>query len=387
MPNHKIGFVLSGGFKRLSAHIGSLYRYKEEEDNGNVGRPEFAIGSSAGAIATVSCFSPWHSKNIETVGNIIRNLTKDQIFEFHLLMESAGILTIVEDLLLPFLPEGTTKAEKMIIKGGKSPLSLGTKAVLAYELLHRPSLFSNKPLYNLIKSTLKPEYFWKSGENSPNKIQLEIPAIDLVTAGEWMFTNYLPEHRNLENRDEWLIKSILASASVPAHFPTQKMGGLVLDDAALRINVPLHRAVAAECDVIFAFLQTPFHEKVAPPGTWIEELARALDITINESTRKTVEGHQETNQNLEVAENIQRLLDKMDEKSLLREKVEREMKKFTFHGRKKTMLIPVVSDEKLPDIFIGKFKKGDMQKGMEMGYRAMSKALNLYHEKIEKEKK
>ena len=39
------------------------------------------------------------------------------------------------------------------------PITLGTKAVLAYELLHRPSLFSNKPLYNLIKSTLKPEYF------------------------------------------------------------------------------------------------------------------------------------------------------------------------------------------------------------------------------------
>lgn len=380
MPTHKIGFVLTGKFENLSAHVGSLYRYKEEEDRGNIGRPGFAIGSSAGAIVTSSCFSPWHHKNIETVGNIVRQLTGDQIFDYHFWMESAGILTVVEDIILPFLPEGSTKTKRIVVKTGKSILSLGTKALLTYELLEKPSLFSNKPLYNLLKDNLKPEYFWKSGEDGPNKIKIEIPSTDLVTAEEWFFTNYLPEHRNLENRDEWLIRSILASASIPAHFPTQKIGDMVLDDAALKINAPLHRAVAAGCDTIFIFLQTPFHEKVSPPETWIEELSRALDIAISESTRKTVEGHQETNQDLEVAENLRRIVAKKNDPALNTEH-EEEMKKFPFYNRKKTMLIPIVADEKLPHIFVGKFKREDMERGMEIGYRAMGKALELFYEK------
>src|SRR3989344_4975047 len=99
MSNHKIGFVLIGGFKRLAAHIGALYRYKLEEDAGKVPQPEFAIGSSAGAIATVSCVSPWHHKSIESVGDIIRELSKGQIWNYHFWMESAGILTVVEDFI------------------------------------------------------------------------------------------------------------------------------------------------------------------------------------------------------------------------------------------------------------------------------------------------
>ena len=385
MPNPKIGFVLIGGFKRLAAHVGALYRYKSEEDAGKIAQPEFAIGSSAGAIAAVSCFSPWHYKNIESVGNIVIELTKDQIWGYYFWMESAGVLTVVEDFILPFLPEGSTKTKRIIFKASKSGLSLSTKVLLAYELLEKPSLFSNKPLYRLLKNNMSKnggfEFFWKSGEEGPGQIKLEVPAVDLATANEWIFTNYLSEHRNLPGRDELLIKAVLASASVPASFPTQRIGDMVLDDAALRINAPLHRAVATGCDVIFVFLHTPFHEKAAPPETWIEELGRALEITISESTRKTVEGHQETNQNLKVSENIQKLLDKMDGKSLLREKVEREMKKFTFHGRKKTILIPVVSDERLPDIFVGKFKQENMKRGIEIGYRAMEQALKSFHQK------
>ena len=383
MPNPKIGFVLIGGFKRLAAHVGALYRYKSEEDAGKIAQPEFAIGSSAGAIAAVSCFSPWHYKNIESVGNIVIELTKDQIWGYYFWMESAGVLTVVEDFILPFLPEGSTKTKRIIFKASKSGLSLSTKVLLAYELLEKPSLFSNKPLYRLLKNNMSKnggfEFFWKSGEEGPGQIKLEVPAVDLATANEWIFTNYLSEHRNLPGRDEFLIKAILASASVPASFPTQKIGNLVLDDAALRINAPLHRAVAAGCDIIFVFLHTPFHEKAAPPETWIEELGRALEITISESTRKTVEGHQETNWNLEVFENIQKLLDEMDEKSLLKEQIEKEMKNYTFYGRKKTILIPVVADERLPDIFVGKFKRENMKRGMEIDYVAMDKALKTFY--------
>ncbi len=385
MLNHKIGFVLTGGFKRLAAHVGALYRYKLEEDAGKIARPIFAIGSSAGSIPTATCFAPWHHKNIEFTGDIVRELTKDEIFSYYFWMESAGLLTIAEDFILPFLPEGSTKTKRVIFKAGKSGLSLGTKALLAYELLEKSSLFSNKPLQKLLKDNMAKnkgfEFFWKSGEEGRNQIKLEIPAIDIVTAGEWIFTNYLPKHRNLADRNEFLIKAILASTSIPALFPTQKIGGMVLDDAALRINAPLHRAVAAGCDVIFVFLHTPFHEKAAPPKTWVEEFTRALEITVNESTRKTVEGHQETNQNLEVSENIQKLLDKMDEKSLLRERVEKEMKNYTFYGKKKTILVPVVSDERLPDIFVSKFKRENMELGMEIGYRAMDKALEVFYEK------
>lgn len=380
MSDHKIGFVLTGKFENLSAHVGGLYRYKLAEDDGEIARPIFAIGSSAGGIATASCFSPWHYKNIQVVGDLVRELTQNQIFDYYFWMESAGILSVAEDFILPFFPKGSTKKRRIFFEIFKSGLSLGTKAFLAYELLEKQSLFSNKPLYNLLKDNLKPEYFWKSGEKGPNKIKLEIPAIDLVTAGEWFFTNYLPEHRNLENRDEWLIMSILASASVPAHFPTQKVGDMVLDDAALRINAPLHRAVAAGCDVIFVFLHAPFHEKVAPPETWIEELSRALDIAISESTRKTIEGHQETNQCLEITENIRKIVARKKDPALDAE-VEEEAKKFPFHNRKKTTLIPVIADEKLPHIFVGKFKQEDMEKGMEIGYRAMDKALKIFHEK------
>ena len=385
MSNHRVGLVLVGGFKRLAAHLGALYRYKLEEDAGKIARPVFAIGSSSGSIPTATCFAPWHHKSIEFVGDIIRKLTRDEIFSFYFWMESAGVLTVAEDFVLPFLPKGSTRRKRILFETFKSGLSLGTKVLLAHELLEKPSLFSNKPLYNLLKSNMQKnggfEAFWKSGEEGHGQIKLEIPAVDIVTADEWIFTNYLPEHRNSADRDEFLIKAVLASTSIPAHFPTQKIGNFVLDDAALRINAPLHRAVAAGCDVIFVFLHTPFHEKVAPPKTWIEELSRALEITINESTRKTVEGHQETNHNLQVSENIKKILDKVDERSLLRNGVEEEMRNYTFFGRKKTVLIPVVADERLPDIFVGKFKGENMEKGMEIGYRAMGKALKDFYEK------
>ncbi|MBI2676529.1 MAG: patatin-like phospholipase family protein [Candidatus Yanofskybacteria bacterium] len=382
MPNHKIGFVLIGGVKRLAAHVGALYRYKLEEDVGKIMRPTFVIGSSSGSIPTATCFAPWHHKNIEFVGNIVRKLTRNQILSYHFWMESAGVLTIIEDFILPLLPEGSTKTKRMIFKAGKSGLSLSTKALLVYELLEKPSLFSNKPLQKLLKDNMNRnkgfEFFWKSGEEGHNQIKLEIPAVDLVTAGEWIFTNYLPEHRSLADRDEFLIKAVLASASIPALFPTQELGNMVLDDAALRINAPLHRAVAAGCDVIFIFLHTPFHEKVAPPKTWIEEFTRALEITVNESTRKTVEGHQETNQCLEVSENIKRIVAKRKDADLDAE-IEKETKKYPFYNRKKTILIPVVAEERLPEIFVGKFKKENMELGMEIGYRAMGKALETFY--------
>ena len=69
------------------------------------------------------------------------------------------------------------------------------------------------------------------------------------------------------------------------------------------------------------------------------------------------------------------------EKSLLKEQIEKEMKNYTFYGRKKTILIPVVADERLPDIFVGKFKRENMKRGMEIGYGAMEQALKSFHQK------
>ena len=42
-------------------------------------------------------------------------------------------------------------------------------------------------------------------------------------------------------------------------------------------------------------------------------------------------------------------------------------------------MIPVVADERLPDIFVGKFKRENMKRGMEIGYGAMDKALKTFY--------
>ncbi len=392
MSTHKIGFVLTGGFKKLAPHVGALYRYKEEEDAGKIARPEFVIGASAGAIAVVSCFSPWHYKNIQVVGDLVRRLTKDQIFSYHFWMESAGILTVAEDFVLPFFPKGSTVKRRALFEIFKSGLSLGTKALLAYELLEKQSIFSNRPLYNLLKKNLKPEFFWKAGTPGPNCVKLEIPAVNLATAQEWIFTNYLPEHRNLAKRDEYLIKAVMASASVPVCFPPEKIDSYLLDDAALKINAPLHRAVLADCDTIFVFLHSQdFTETVPLPKKWTEDLNRELDIAINESTRKTIEGHQDTNQNLKTAEESEGLLQEAEgllekeknagELRIILLQLKEKMKNYTFYGRKKTNLILVVANEKIPNLYIADFNQEQLTESIAIGYRAMDKALKDFHQK------
>lgn len=370
----KVAIVHSSGFKRLPAHVGGDRAYFDAEQAGLVPHPCFITGASAGAIASAVC-APWTEKNFQEVAEAIINLKKSDIYSWRHLTELCGALTLGESFL-SFLPPfshdfSKTRRGQILIESIRTGISLTTKLGLFYELLEQPSIFSSDPLCRLLKRKLDFEAIWNSD------IKLEIPAADLKNAKTFYFTNYLPEHRQLPNRDDVLVDMILASSSVVAFLQAISTQGRLLDDAALLNNVPIDRAMQAGCDVIFVAMYRPYLEKVhlnSPTITWVEELNRAMDLAIGRSTELTLEGHEKTNHDLGIIETVEEIMAEMPPSEKLSH-LKILLAQLSAYGLQKTKIIPVMCERSLPSLTFNKFKPEAMKKSYDLGYQAMKQAI------------
>lgn len=384
-----IGIVAAGGFKRLPMHNGALYRLWQAEQEGQVPHPYYASGSSAGIIALTACL-PWTEQNFKKVGNAVLNLKKSDIYTHWTQMKIIVGLHAAELALTLFLrkrinavEEKSSFLKQLAIESLRAGAPLGVEAAFLKRLFSLPSLYSNSPLQKLLKK--------KEGKNLDFKgiwdsdIQLEIPAVDIHTGTEFIFE--LAKEKQRPNRDDRLVEAILASASLPAHFPSVKLDGKYLKDAAILNNVPIHRAVLAGCETIFVLLYS--NNGTATVGnSWIDELTRALDICINENTRKTLLWHSSINQDLAVSIEQERQIIKLESdlkeitpgalQDRMRQRLsnlKNNLKHYAFYGKRLTNIIPVMTDEHIPEQYFRKFDRALMKQAMDIGYRAMDKTL------------
>src|SRR3989338_3745395 len=374
MQEIKVGFVCCSGFKRLHAFGGAFYRYFKAEKGGQVPRPYFITGASAGAIAS-AVYLPWTEENFTKATKAIMSLKKKDIYNFSHWLELYGAMSLGESMLnfIPALHRDSqqTLYGRILLESGRTALSVAAKFWLFWEFLKQPSIFSSEPLRQLLRNSqshLDFDGIWNSD------IKLEIPAANLKTAKMEYFTNYLPEHREAPNRNGLLVDWTMASSSMPAFLPSIHIGHRLLDDAALLDNLPLNRAIEAGCDVIFVLIFRPYLEKIflrSDRITWVEELNRAMDLTIGRSTELTLQRHQGINNDLEVIEQLQEVADKSNQDSI---KV--LLSKLSAHGQKKARIIPVWCEKSLPSLTFNKFDPEALQKGYELGYEAMDKTLS-----------
>lgn len=376
-----IGIVAAGGFKRLPMHTGALYRLSQTGC-----KPAFAIGSSAGAVAMAACL-PWTEQNFKKVNEAVINLKKSNIYTSWTQMKIIVGLHVAELALTLILREKINAAEekssllltKLAIELVRAGAPLGVEGAFLKRLFSLPSLYSPAPLRKFLRKQFDFNGIWHSA------IQMEIPAVDIHTGTEFIFE--LNKERHRPDRNERLVEAILASASLPAHFPLVKLDGHYLDDAAILNSVPIHRAVLAGCETIFVLLYS--NNGTATVGnSWIDELTRALDICINENTRKTLLWHSSINQDLAVSMEQERqvielesdlkevargdLQDRMYQKL---SNLKNNLKHYAFYGKRLTNIIPVMTDEHIPEQYFRKFDRDLMKQAMDIGYRAMDKTL------------
>lgn len=390
-----VGFVSAGGFRRLPLHVGAKYRYFLAEKEGRVPHPFFMCGSSAGAISDVACL-PWTDENFKKVAHTIINLRQKDMFDLPAEVKMVAGFSIAESFLgfVHVLCPNLSQRAKLGIEAGRTLLSLGAKVAPLYELfLRQPSLYSNAPLRRFLKSPRKGIDFkgiWESD------IHLEIPAVDILTGEEYIFS--LDHNRHRPDRDERLISALLASSSLPAHFPLEKLDGHLLDDAAILNSIPVHRAIAAGCQNIFVLLYS--NNGTSPTvENWVDELTRALDISMGEIIRLNLSWHISINQDLLALRQIEQeifaleqTLHKFDElavvpeqenakgllKEAFREKIEKlraKLNTFSFTSKEVTTIIPVMSDAPIPEQYFRQFKRELMEEALNLGYAAMEKTL------------
>lgn len=381
MPK-KVGLVWPGGFKNLAPHVGGAAAYFHLWEKGLVPRPSFVTGSSAGAIVAVIS-SPWTEKVLEQGVSVITHLTEKQIYRLRRITELLGLLNIAEsfsNFISP--PRRWQPWAKLLFETGKSMLSLGTKGATSYELLHHPSIFSSQPVRQLLQRNLEPLFPLIWGTEA---IPLEISAVNLEMACSKYFSNFRSEDCQRTDRNERLLNFLLGSISIPAFLEKMVIDGQLMDDAAILNNAPIERAVLMGCEIIIFFQQSPFQEKqIMPPEKtrWMEELARALDLSIKEHTRKRIDWHCETNADVvnleELKIDLQSIPFSAEQKTLL----EKRLSRFSFAQKKPVQIIKVISAEKIPDINFQKFDQDNLFWGVNLGYEAardtLLKKLDLF---------
>lgn len=400
MIRSPVGFVSSSGFRRLPLHVGAEYRYFLAEQDGQVPHPHYMVGASAGTIANAACL-PWTDTNFKKVANSIRYLKKSDMFDIPTEMKLVAGLSIAESFsgLIHVLCPNLSRKEKFLIESGRTLFSLVAKAGPLYELfLRQPSIYSNDRLRRFLKNPQKGLDFqgiWNSD------IRMEIPSTNIITGKEYIFD--LEANRKQPDQDNRLVEALLASASLPAHFPLIKLDHQLLDDAAILNGIPIKRAIIADCQTIFVLLYVT-NGTSFPIENWVDELTRALDISMGEIIRRELswqlnispyllalkEAKAEVKSNEEVLRQLEQLpvvSEQKERKEFLHEKLRKNLNKLRekldslpFQDERPVTIIPVLSEVSIPEQYFRKFKQELMEEAMNLGYAAMDKTLKELEE-------
>lgn len=395
MNSPKIGIIFPPEFWRLPLQAGAMKRFFDEQKPKELPTPFVFIGSSAGGIAA-ACSVAWTESNFTYLHRILRNLKPEQIYKTTLADKMAGTF-LLADSAFHLLTSGKKFPwwKKLIIASG----SLSAKIGIVYEILKAPSVFSNKPLLNLLRKNLD----FNAVFNSP--IRLEILTLDKETREKIIYTNYLEGDKIPER----MVNGLGHTSALPLIFPCGQDGAKLLVDGAVHpLNtMPFYRALENECDIVIVLQFAPFNNKeLSGSVAGLKVVNQCFNITTSEIGSILLRGFINRNQDLEAKQKIESLVDelkkliqikkgflgklgfsKQDKLSEKLNEIRRACFDFSFTEMKgvKTLVVTLEHPETLPPLSIYKFKHEEMARMIDAGYEAMGPVLDEL-EKILKEK-
>ncbi|PJE51004.1 MAG: hypothetical protein COV29_01870 [Candidatus Yanofskybacteria bacterium CG10_big_fil_rev_8_21_14_0_10_36_16] len=333
--NKKVGLVLAPTFMRLPLHCGALEYWRE-----HLRKPDVIIGASAGALAGISML-PWTETNSKAVMETIKNLKNREIFTMPWTISApASVIALFPtslfiNILKKKSVDAMCKSTKLdfLTSALETLLFWGMGVFLIKEFLYSKSIFSNKPLENLLRNKLDFKAIGRSD------ILFEAIVADMKSGNEIVFSNKTNTLREL-------LQGVVLSARLPGRFGAPYNEDLKRGDGAILGHAPIHRAVKHGCDVIFLLMYTPEKETFdKPPRNWIEDMSRAAEITENKLTNLMIYNYcrdRETNPSL-------------------------------------PELVIIRSKKKIKPIDLAHFSQKDLIEGMNTGYRIIEEN----HEMIE----
>lgn len=382
----RISIIASAGSTGYPYYIGALARLFEATDKGELPEPYHMAGASGSALALASVL-PWEQKTFSKALEITSTLGPEKISGYSSFLKSRlGGIAIIK-IVNHFFPEMIKNIFKKVFKRsdyerfyylfktGELILDAALTSLLIYEIFSMPSLFSSKPLLNLLADNLDLRGIFNS------KIKLDVISVDRKSGKQIVFTNYLPEHKNIDKsiRNRFFLKGLLSSASLPGFFPPVIEGDMELVDGGVITTVPINRAININPspDVILLLLYKHLEDRSNGNHgvSAIENLHDCYLITGHEAARKNVETFMDINDNLVV---LRELLEHEKRDNRTQEelnKFDSIINKFSFADKKHIPLVIVQPEEEVPNIGFSEFNKKDLMISMDIGHTTMGKAI------------
>ena len=380
----RISVIASAGSTGYPYYIGALARLFEATDNRELPEPYHMAGASAGALALASVL-PWSQKTISKALEVTRNLTPHEIYGYSSFLKtrlgSIAMIKIANHFSQEFIKKVFRKLDDerfyYLFKTGELTLDGILTTLLIYEIFGMPSLFSGKPLYELLKKNMGDSF--RGIFNSI--IKLDVISVDRKTGKQILFTNYLPEHKNIDEivRNKFFLKGLLSSASLPGFFPPVVEGDMELVDGGVVTSIPINRAIkinpSPDIVLLLLYKHPEDHSNGKHGNSAIQNLHDCYLITGHEAARRNVETFMSTNNDLEV---LRELLEHEKQKDRTQQELDEfnsVINKFSFAGRKRIPIVIVQPDKEVPNIGFSEFNKQDLMLSMDIGCAAMDKAI------------
>lgn len=219
-------FVLSGGGSLGAVQVGMLAALHERRIE-----PDLLVGTSAGALnAAYLAARGFDGDCIDQLGQLWRHLRRSDVFPFDPLRQALACVG------------------------------------------RRPSLCSSGPLRRVVEANLP------IADLSDAKIPLHIVTTDVMSGEEVI----------LSEGDA--ISSVLASAAIPAVFPSVEVGGRTLMDGGVSDNTAVSQAIALGADRVVVLPTGYACALAAPPTTPLSAAMHSLTLLIEQRLIREVAG-------------------------------------------------------------------------------------------------
>jgi len=268
----RVGHLLVGGFCNLAPHGGALKAWFDPAFD--LPRPFRMVGGSAGAIMAAA-MAPGTPENSERVVEVLRHLKRSKIFDIPLEKKISGTLAVgaLSFPLISHLEPDMRPVARFILHVAQSVLGifLGYRAVS--QMFGSPSVFDNTPLEHLLTETLDFRAIHSSD------VEVRIMATDIENGEHVAFSSHeagltLPV----------LVSYLLASSTLPIHFPIRQIGSRLLTDAEVKTTFPIGQL--EDADVVFVFDYANELSGFPVPRTWVDHSNGMWNIMKAENTRK-----------------------------------------------------------------------------------------------------
>lgn len=239
----KIGIALSGGGIRGIAHAGALQAL---EENGII--PQIIGGTSCGSMVAALYamgYSPYH----------IYILCK--------------------------------RYAKVIAKANTMPIISGIHSYIHKKTINITGINNGEKieeLYNMVAN--------RRGINNLNEVKMPvvIPAVDMITGKECVFTSKIPKQKNQNkiyiNKID-VGKAVRASSSFPAYFSPCKHKEYAFMDGGALNNVPVDEVIAQGADFVIAI---KFHtDEVTQDSNVMDVVMKTIDIMGSKISEENLE--------------------------------------------------------------------------------------------------